>query len=176
MLILCKAWAPRRRLCDVQNGGSFCFPASHLVSIFVLEKQDFKKVMLILALLSWRKGICVCFFHSKKHRQSKQTADSLQLWMHGGLLSGMNGMHMLHLHMLLSSATLTLLSSACVCEWSREKSVFFVGVHLEGKGVVTAFRYAVFVSPLWNTQTYAQKHKHLSYYTSDDLRWQHLLF
>lgn len=40
----------------------FCFPVSHLVSIFVLEKHDFKKVMLILALFSWRKGRCVCLF------------------------------------------------------------------------------------------------------------------
>lgn len=39
----------------------FCFPASHLVSLFVLEKQDFKKVMLILAMFSWRKGK-MCFF------------------------------------------------------------------------------------------------------------------
>lgn len=63
MLILCKAWAPRRRLCDVQNGRkAFVSPASHLISISVSEKQDFKKVMLILAVFSWRRREMLFFF------------------------------------------------------------------------------------------------------------------
>lgn len=43
MLILCKAWASSRRLCDVQNGVGVAFVSVRAawVSILVLEKQDF---------------------------------------------------------------------------------------------------------------------------------------
>lgn len=128
MLILCKAWAPRRRLCDVQNGGRLWFPCEPLDFYFLLEKQDFKKVGLILAVFSWRKGRRVAFF-----RPSRQTFDSLQPWLCMGLQSRVNGRHMLRLHMLLSSVARSLL----LCVWTkRSTTVRFSGVYLEGRGVV----------------------------------------
>lgn len=128
MLILCKAWAPRRRLCDVQNEGRLLFPCEPFDFYFLPEKQDFKKVVLILAVFSWRRGRRVAFF-----RPSEQTFDSLQLWLCRGLQSRVNGRHMLRLHMLLSSVAHSLL----LCAWmKRSRRVCFSGVYLEGKGVV----------------------------------------
>lgn len=76
MLILCKAWAPRRRLCDVQNGRkAFVSSASHLISISVSEKQDFKKVMLILAVFSWRRRRCFSFRSNARDNQSRLQSD-----------------------------------------------------------------------------------------------------
>lgn len=75
--------------------------------------------MLILAMFSWRKGRCVSL-RSNAHRQSKQTSISLQLWLRRGLQSRVNGRHMLHRHMALSSVAL--------CSWTRQtgrQSVFF---------------------------------------------------
>lgn len=74
-----------------------------------LEKQDFKKVMLILAVFSWRKGRCVfiylfIFLLLKDAETIK--ADFWQFtWMHRGIQPGVNGRDMLHLHMLLSLVT-----------------------------------------------------------------------
>ena len=103
-------------------GEGFCFSASHLISILVPGRTRFKKVNLILDRFSWRKGRCVAS-RSNAHRQSKQTPDSLQLWMRWGLQSRVNGRHML-----LSSLTLTLFLCVCVTEAEERnvKSVFLV--------------------------------------------------
>lgn len=109
MLILCKAWAPSRRLCDVQNevGVAFVSVWAAWVSILVLEKQDFS--------LFWKKkrrkekkghanfssvflegnGRCVgldsffFLFHSphpptsslRYEQMIAETSDRLQLWL-----------------------------------------------------------------------------------------------
>lgn len=162
-----------------------------------LEKQDFKKVMLILALFSWRKGRCVAL-RSNAHRQSKQTSDSLQLRLRRGLQSGVNGRHMLCLHAAFFSHSL--LKRARV--WMRQRRrVCFSGVYQVSLSVSTfAVKSESCQIQKWRVPDLTQdlcrqtrrlscflicclfllrethKHTHLSHYTSGDLHWQHSLF
>lgn len=138
MLILCKAWAPRRRLCDVQNGeGGLLFPyepfgfhsCSWKTGFFFFFKE--KKVVLILALFSWRKGRCVALDFSFFPPQiwTQQTSDSLQLWLSREVQS-------VCICCLFLDALAARFLACWLCVWMkkrREQSVFFSW--LEGDGV-----------------------------------------
>lgn len=140
MLILCKAWAPRLRLCDVQNGRkAFVSPLQAIWFLFLCLKNKIffillkkKKVMLILAVVSWRGA---AFLFTQTQRQSKQTWGRLQLRLRGGLQSRVNGRHMPLLHVSLSSVTVAPLPCVRVRQ-RRGLTVCFSRLHLGGKSVV----------------------------------------
>lgn len=119
MLILCKAWAPRRRLCDAQNeGGGFCFPASHLISIFVPGKTRFLKGHANFSRV-FLKEEEMCGFSLKRAQTIK--AD---FWQFTAVVAqGITVESECQAHAT-SAAFFTHSSCVCVCE-AEKKSVFF---------------------------------------------------
>lgn len=204
MLILCKAWAPRRRLCDVQNGeGVLCFPTSRLVSILVLEKQGVfslkkkKKVVLILAVFLKEREMCGSWFlPPTPPDMNTATSDSLQLWLSRGLQSGVNGSHMLSLLPLFRRSRHSLHRVLLVCvneEENRAQCLF----HLTWRNFKFFAAISEILCPAWKLSdskeespshmvvflcfdpplhVHTHAHRALPRHTPDDLRGQHSLF